>query len=141
MNSASRPVIELPQVSAATPTAMVRVASREPGDQEARSVEISAVILTSSARRFCGKVTAKLPTRPKPSDAALEEQLLREIRASFDAAGDIVGEMAVGAVFKGVTYETLVNPDFQQLVKENFPAVALMDEFDAARQTELSLKP
>ena len=78
---------------------------------------------------------------PKPSDAALKQQLLREIRASFDAAGNIVGGMSVGVVPKGVTYETLVDPAFQQLVQDRFPGLVPMDEFDAAREKELFPKP
>ena len=75
---------------------------------------------------------------PNPSETALKAQLLREIRSSLDAAGDIVGGMSVIAVFKGVTHETLVDPGFQQLVQDRFPGLVPMDEFDAARQADLS---
>lgn len=73
---------------------------------------------------------------PNPTDTALREQLLREIRASFDAAGDVLGGMSVETVFKGVTYETLVDVKFQELVSKQFPGLAVMDEFQAARQTK-----
>ena len=65
----------------------------------------------------------------------VREQLLREIRASFAAAGEIVDGMSVETVFKGMTYETLVDVKFQELVAKQFPGLAVMDEFQAARQT------
>ncbi len=34
-------------------------------------------------------------------------------------------------LFKGVTYQTLTDPEFRQLVKEKIPTLELMQEYDA----------
>ena len=116
------------------------------GDFQAKlKAKLEQLMKESSTRladALFASVKAHRPERWKaflgqnPSDAALKEQLLREIRASFDAAGDIVGGMSVETVFKGVTYETLVDVKFQELVSKQFPGLAVMDEFQAARQTK-----
>jgi hypothetical protein len=116
------------------------------GDFQAKLIAKLEQLMKESSTRLAdalfASVKAHRPERWKaflgqnPSDAALKEQLLREIRASFDAAGDIVGGMSVETVFKGVTYETLVDIKFQELVSKQFPGLAVMDEFQAARQTK-----
>jgi len=72
---------------------------------------------------------------PNPTVEALEEQLVRDIRGAFGDVEKLTKAMSVGLVFKGVTYETLTNPEFADLAQERFPSLRLHEEYDAARET------
>ena len=70
------------------------------------------------------------------TDDALKEQLLHDIRAAFGDVEKLMQAMTVQKVFKGVTYETLTNPEFLELAQKEFPSLRLHDEYDAAREAE-----
>ena len=53
--------------------------------------------------------------------------------AAFGDAASLVSEMKVRLSFKGITYQTLTDPEFRKLARDKFPSLQLMDEFDAAR--------
>ena len=57
----------------------------------------------------------------KPSVDVLKRYLDDELTRVFPTAKDLVGEMKLEWVPKGVTYETLNNPDFQKRVRDAFP--------------------
>jgi hypothetical protein len=57
----------------------------------------------------------------KPSADVLRRYLDDELRHVFPSANDLVGEMKLEWIPKGVTYETLSNPDFQNRVRDAFP--------------------
>ncbi len=63
---------------------------------------------------------------------------------SFPDVEKVCGGMNVNLVTKDVTYETLKDPKFLAWIKEQFPANADLrkpiEEFDAARQRETSIK-
>lgn len=66
------------------------------------------------------------------------ERLLRaELKKKFGSAKDICGDMKVTAIFKGVTYESLSDPEFIKVATEAIPSLEnLHDEFDAAKAQE-----
>ena len=63
------------------------------------------------------------------------ERLLRsELVAAFGSAEKLFREMEVKLVFKGVTYESLNDPDFVRVAREKIPSLDLLhEEYDAAR--------
>jgi hypothetical protein len=103
-------------------------------------------IIAGNARKLAdtlfGSVKAKRPERwtrilgPNPTDHQLKEQLEDDLRTAFGNGDDLVSEMKVKLLFKGVTYQTLTDPKFIELAKQKFPKLRLLDEFDAARGTK-----
>ena len=87
-------------------------------------------------------VKAKPPERwtrtlgPNPTKEQLRGQLDADLRAAFGDATSLVSEMKVNLLFKGITYQTLTDLDFRKLVREKFPSLRLMDEYDAVRGTK-----
>lgn len=69
----------------------------------------------------------------KPTPEQCQRQLEQDLRNAFGTAEQLIREMKVSLLFKGVTYQTLTDPDFRQLVKEKIPTLELMQEYDAAR--------
>jgi hypothetical protein len=57
----------------------------------------------------------------KPTVEILRRYLDDELQRVFPLATALVGEMKLDWIPKGVTYETLSNPDFQKRVREAFP--------------------
>ena len=75
-----------------------------------------------------------------PNDQQLERMLRRELTDAFGDSDDVFHDMNVKAIFKGVTYESLSDPDFMRIASQAIPLLdTLHDEFDAAKaegQTE-----
>ncbi len=72
-------------------------------------------------------------TRGNPSPQEVEMTLRNELEAAFGSVDDILSDMKVNVVFKGVTYESLTNSDFLKVASRQIPSLAsLHDEFDAA---------
>lgn len=71
-----------------------------------------------------------------PSVDQCRIQLEQDIRGAFGSAEDLIREMKVSLLFKGVTYQTLKDPDFRGLVQQKIPGLELMHEYDAARGEE-----
>jgi hypothetical protein len=64
----------------------------------------------------------------------VESLLRRELTEAFGLSDDVLEEMKVKIIFKGVTYESLNDPDFIRIALEKIPSLeALHDEFDAAK--------
>jgi len=74
---------------------------------------------------------------PKPWKEREVESLLRsELKKAFGSAKDVMQEMKLKVVFKGVTYESLVDPEFVRLVEQAFPNLRTpFEEYDAAKAT------
>jgi hypothetical protein len=69
-----------------------------------------------------------------PQPAHLERMLRLQLDKAFGNAEKLCSEMEVRTVFKGVTYESLNDPEFIALASEKIPTLgALHDEFDAAK--------
>lgn len=70
---------------------------------------------------------------PSPSGQQCADQLERDLEQAFGTANDIVREMKVNLLFKGVTYDTLKNPQFREIADKELPGVLLVTEYDAAQ--------
>ena len=58
----------------------------------------------------------------------------RDLTAAFGTVDDLISNMGLKVVFKGVTYESLSDPEFQRVAQEAIPAFAeLHTEYDAAK--------
>jgi hypothetical protein len=55
------------------------------------------------------------------STEALEHLLRSELSEAFGSAKDLFDEMKVKTVFKGVTYESLSDPEFIRVAREAIP--------------------
>ena len=79
-----------------------------------------------------------------PNDQQVERMLRRELTGAFGDSDDVFHDMNVKAIFKGVTYESLSDPDFMRIASQVIPLLdTLHDEFDAAKaegQTESERK-
>jgi hypothetical protein len=71
-----------------------------------------------------------------PTEHQCRLQLEQDIRGAFGSAEALIKEMKVSLLFKGVTYQTLTDPDFRTLVELKIPGLELMQEYDAARGEE-----
>lgn len=95
--------------------------------------------VTKLVETLLPKVAAAPPSRWKkilgksPNAEQCRYQLEHDIREAFGSAETLIKEMKVSLLFKGVTYETLKDPDFRALVEQKIPGVVLMHEYDAAR--------
>lgn len=82
----------------------------------------------------------------KKYGATLQEEqagrlLGQELRKAFGDASQLVGQMRVRVVFKAVTYASLVDPKFQEVVKEKLPFLqATHDEHVAAPETSVQVQ-
>lgn len=72
-------------------------------------------------------------------DDALASRLLGvDLHKAFRSAEELVKEMKVKVVFKGVTYELLCDEHFTEIARDRLPALAeLHDEYDAAEGTHI----
>jgi hypothetical protein len=69
-----------------------------------------------------------------PRDQEIECMLRSELTDAFGRSDDLFQEMKVKAIFKGVTYESLIDPEFMRIAREKIPSLdELHDEFDAAK--------
>jgi hypothetical protein len=69
-----------------------------------------------------------------PKDQEIERVLRSELADAFGQSDDVFREMRVKAIFKGVTYESLNDPDFMRIASRKIPSLdTLYDEFDAAK--------
>jgi hypothetical protein len=60
--------------------------------------------------------------------------LRSELTEAFGRSDDLFQEMKVKAIFKGVTYESLSDPEFMRMASERIPFLdELHEEFDAAK--------
>lgn len=91
-------------------------------------------------------VTANQPKRwPNPSRERLAQKevefyLRRDLKQAFGNADALFKKMTVKAIFKGVTYELLNDPQFMEAAHEAFPLLELLhDEFKAAKAEQLAL--
>jgi len=58
----------------------------------------------------------------------------RELTALFGSVEDLISNMGLKVVFKGVTYESLSDPEFQRVAQDAIPSFAeLHTEYDAAK--------
>src|SRR5262249_37250078 len=68
-----------------------------------------------------------------PSSQAVEDMLRIELKEAFGNSESVFHDMSVKAIFKGITYELLSDPEFICVAtKELRLADALHDEFEAA---------
>jgi hypothetical protein len=69
-----------------------------------------------------------------PSHQDTEDMLRLELRDAFGKSDDVFEDMKVKAIFKGITYELLSDPEFMRIACKEFRSRgALHDEFDAVR--------
>jgi len=69
-----------------------------------------------------------------PPGQEIEQMLRNELTAAFGNSEDLFQDMNVKAVFKGVTYESLSDPEFMRIASQAIPLLeSLHDEFDAAK--------
>lgn len=67
-------------------------------------------------------------------DQVIERLLDKELTDAFGCSEDLFADMKVKAVFKGVTYESLNDPEFMRIATEEIPTIDdLHEEFDAAK--------
>jgi hypothetical protein len=89
---------------------------------------------------FLPTVIASPPGRWKrllgdhPSDKEIERLLRTELTKAFGSSQALIREMNVKAVFKGVTYESLNDPEFMRIAGKKIPSLEVFhDEYDAAK--------
>jgi hypothetical protein len=96
-----------------------------------REILISA-LLPSVARN--PPVRWKRHLGEHPRDQQVEHMLRRELTDAFGNSDGVFQEMNVKAIFKGVTYELLSDPEFMRIAKDAIPLLdTLHDEFDVAK--------
>jgi hypothetical protein len=85
-------------------------------------------------------VIAKPPKRWRrllsdyPNPEEVERVLNAELAESFGSAEDLIDEMEVKIIFKGVTYESLNEPGFVTVVRKELPWLKVLhEEYDAAK--------
>lgn len=92
---------------------------------------LTKLLLPSIAKNFPEEWIGALG--PKPTRKEIEEMLHQTLLRSFGEPESLLREMRVTVTFKGVTYGTLVDPEFVKEAGEQFPNLKLHDEYDAAR--------
>ncbi|MCG6535486.1 MAG: hypothetical protein L7F78_12530, partial [Syntrophales bacterium LBB04] len=75
-----------------------------------------------------------LPSNPSPDD--IRQVLDCELSDHFGSAERNLKKIDVSLIFKGVTYETLNNPEFVKAVKKRMPILKLYEEYDAAKEAQ-----
>ena len=69
----------------------------------------------------------------------VEKYLELKIDDTFPSASDITKAMSLSHVTKAVTYETIINEEFQENIKEAYPLInwnEMFEEYDAARESK-----
>jgi len=70
----------------------------------------------------------------RPRERNVERMLRSELTDAFGHSDDVFQDMSVKAIFKGVTYESLSDPEFMRIASQEIPLLdTLHDEFDAAK--------
>jgi len=70
----------------------------------------------------------------QPSPAILRRHLAAELGQAFGTAEKVIGEMKVTAIFKGVTYESLSDPAFIDVVTKKIPSLEVLhEEYEATK--------
>ena len=78
-----------------------------------------------------------LPSNPSPDN--IRQVLDCELSDHFGSTERNLKKIDVSLIFKGVTYETLNNPEFVKTVKKRMPILKLYEEFEAAKEAQQSL--
>ena len=103
---------------------------------------LNAIIQRNSANLHAALLPAVRQTPPErwrsflgpdPSEQQCSDQLKRDLEQAFGTADKIVKEMKVKLLFKGITYDTLTDENFQSLAEDKLPGVIIMSEYDAAQ--------
>jgi hypothetical protein len=69
-----------------------------------------------------------------PSDREIEDMLRSELTDAFGNSNSVFQNMTVKAIFKGITYELLSDPEFMRIASRELRLPgALHNEFDAAK--------
>jgi len=100
---------------------------------------------TALADALLPAVKAQLPDRWKkflpqnPSANDIKQVLNCELEEQFGTAEQNLKKIEVTLIFKGVTYETLTNPEFVKIVRKKMPILKLHEEFEAAKESQQDL--
>lgn len=79
---------------------------------------------------------------PRPSEKEILKKLDYELDRAFGSVERLVSEMKVKLTFKGVTYESLNDPNFIKAVRQKLPLLELLhEEYDAAKPAKNEQKP
>jgi hypothetical protein len=71
---------------------------------------------------------------PPDRNQMVARMLDRELQEAFGSVDDLIADMKVQKVFKGVTYESLCDAEFRRVALEAIPSLAeLHEEYDAAK--------
>lgn len=100
---------------------------------------------TSLVNALAPAVITQTPDRWKkflpsnPSDEDIRQILDCELAEQFGSAEENLKQIDISLIFKGVTYETLNNPEFVKIVKKKMPILKLYEEYDAAKESRQKL--
>lgn len=75
-----------------------------------------------------------LPPKPSPDD--IRQVLDCELSDHFGSAERNLKKIDISLIFKGVTYETLNNPEFIKTVRKRMPILKLYEEYEAAKEAQ-----
>jgi hypothetical protein len=75
----------------------------------------------------------------KPSAADIRQVLDCELADHFGSAERNLKKIDVSLIFKGVTYETLNDSGFIKMVKKKMPILKIHEEYEAAKEAQVSL--
>jgi hypothetical protein len=93
---------------------------------------LTSALLPSVAKNPPARWKAYLGGQPREEE--VERMLRSELADAFGRSDDVFQDMSVKAIFKGVTYESLSDPEFMRIASRAIPLLdALHDEFDAAK--------
>jgi len=102
-----------------------------------KAIDANREVLTSA---LLPSVAKNPPARWKkflgehPKDQEIERMPRSELADAFGRSDDVFQDMNVKAIFKGVTYESLSDPEFMRIASQKIPSMdTLHDEFDAAK--------
>ena len=94
----------------------------------------------SSWKLYLPAVAANPPRRwvkslgQKPSADQLRCQLDAELATAFGSANDVTDAMKIRVIFKGVTYESLNDPNFVDIAAKAIPSLRFLhEEYDATK--------
>jgi hypothetical protein len=97
---------------------------------------LTSALLPSIAKNPPARWTRFLGEHPR--DQKVEQMLRAELMAAFGNSDGVFQDMNVKAIFKGVTYESLSDPEFMRIAGQAIPLLeTLHDEFDAAKAEAL----
>lgn len=96
---------------------------------------LTSALLPSVAKNPPARWTRFLGEHPR--DQNVEQMLRSELTDVFGYSDDVFQDMSVKAVFKGVTYESLSDPEFMRIARDAIPLLdTLHEEFDVAKAEE-----